>query len=240
MKEPGRAPDRRSTLAHMRELLERSRTLRRKVVASRELSGVRRLLAEYQAQRLAETYADLAAQPRYRPAVEFFMKDLYGPVDYGQRDADIERVFPVMSRVLSGPALESITRALELRTISDELDARMVEILGKDLGVKDALDAQSYEEAFRRCDDRPGRLRQIELIEQIGRTLDQVVNHPVTYATVMAARVPARLAGFGELQDFIERGLRAFRHMHGAKEFIAIVGERERGMLDRVFARRST
>jgi hypothetical protein len=229
----GRPPDRRSTLTQMRELLERSRTLRRKLVAAQELSGVRRLLAEYQARRLAESYADLAAQPRYRAAVEFFLKDLYGPVDYGQRDADIERVFPVMSRVLSGPALESITAALELRTISEELDARMVDILGRDLGVRDALDTQSYEEAFRRCDDRPARLRQIELIEQIGRALDQVVHHPVTYATVMAARVPARLAGFGELQDFIERGLRAFRQMRGAQEFIAIVGERERRMLDR-------
>ena len=236
MKEPGRTPDRRSTLAQMRELLDRSRTLRRKVVASRELSGVRRLLAEYQAKRLAETYADLAAQPRYGPAVEFFLEDLYGAVDYGQRDADIERVFPVMSHVLSGPALESITRALELRTLSEEFDARMAEILSRDLGVKHSLDAQTYEEAFRRCGDRPGRLRQIELIELIARTLDQVVNHPVTYATVMAARVPARLAGFGELQDFIERGLRAFRNMHGAKEFIAVVGERERRMLDRVFA----
>jgi hypothetical protein len=203
-------------------------------VASRDLSGVRRLLAQYQAQRLRDTYLDLAAQPRYCPAVEFFLKDLYGPIDYSQRDADIERVFPVMARVLSGPALDSITDALELRTLSEEFDARMVEILTSDLGVTDALDTRGYEEAFRRCDDRPGRVRQIELIEQIGRALDQVVHHPVTYATVLAARVPARLAGFGELQDFIERGLRAFRHMHGAKEFIAIVGERERRILDRL------
>ena len=236
MNEPGGTHDRRATLARMQELMARSRDLRRRVVTSRALSGVRRLLAEYQARRLADTYADVAAQQRYRPAVEFFLKDLYGPVDFGQRDADIARVFPVMSRVLSGPALDSITRALELRTLSEEFDARMVEILGKDHGVKDALDEQTYEDAFRRCGDRPGRLRQIELIEQIARALDQVVNHPVTYATVMAARLPARLAGFGELQDFIERGLRAFRHMHGSKEFIAIIGERERRMLDRIFA----
>ena len=235
MKQPGGTHDRRATLAQMRELLERNRKMRRKLVASRDLSGVRRLLAEYQAQRLRETYADLAAQPRYRPAVEFFLKDLYGPVDYGQRDADIERVLPVMSRALSGPALDSITRALELHTISEEFDARMVEILTQELGVTEALDAKDYKEAFRRCDDRTGRLRQVELIEEIGRMLDQVVHHPVTYATVMAARVPARLAGFGELQDFIEHGLRAFRNMHGAKEFIAIVGERERRMLDEMF-----
>src|SRR4030095_16518954 len=187
MKQPGGTRDRRATLAQMRDLLERSRKLRRKVVASRDLSGVRRLLADYQAQRLQETYADLAAQPRYRPAVEFFLEDLYGPVDYGQRDADIERVFPVMAHVLSGPALDSVTRALELRTLSEEFDARMVEILTQELGVTDMLDAKRYEEAFRRCDDRTGRLRQVELIEEIGRTLDQVVNHPVTFATVMAA-----------------------------------------------------
>jgi hypothetical protein len=225
-------PPRGATVARVRELLERSRHLRRERVASPGLSDARRLLAEWQSRRLADTYADFAAQPRYRPAVRFFLEDLYGPVDFAQRDADIERVYPVMTRVLSAHALASVTQALELHALSEELDARMARVLTAELGMTDRLDDATYAEAFRRCDDRAARLRQIELVEQIGRTLDDVVNNPVIYATVVAARLPAKLAGFGELQDFIERGLHAFRHMRGAREFIAAVGERERGMLD--------
>lgn len=232
----GEAPRRGATVARLRELLERSRNLRRERVASPGLSRARKLLAEYQARRLAETYADFAAQPRYRPAVRFFLEDLYGPIDFAQRDADIERVYPVMTRVLSAHALASVTQALELHALSEELDARMARILTEELGMTDRLDEARYAEAFRRCGDREARLRQIELVEQIGHTLDDVVEHPVIYATVVAARLPAKLAGFGELQDFIERGLHAFRHMRGAGEFIRAVGERERRMLDETLA----
>lgn len=235
MKEPTFIRQRRTTLARMSELMARSRTLRRNRVTATGLSAGARALAEWQAQRLAHTYADFQRQPRYRLAVEFFLRDLYGPLDFTQRDADIERVYPVMARVLSGHALESITQALELHTLSQEFDARMVEILA-DLGAVERIDAHAYAEAFRRCGDREGRLRQVELVEQVGRTLDDVVHHPVIYATVLAARVPAKLAGFGELQDFIERGVQAFRRMNGAEEFIAAIGERERSNLEQIFA----
>jgi hypothetical protein len=236
MKEPSFTRQRRSTLARMSEMMERTRTLRRQLVASSGLSPARRALAEYQAQRLARTYEDFHRQPRYRLAVEFFLKDLYGPLDFSQRDADIERVYPVMARVLSGAALDSITEALELHALSQELDARMVEILTSELGVTDRVDVHSYAEAFRRCANRAGRLRQVELVEHVGRALDDVVHHPVTYATVLAARLPAKLAGFGELQDFIERGVHAFRAMRSADDFIAAIGERERRMLEQIFA----
>jgi len=230
MREPG--AQHRSTRARLSELMERSRSLRRRVVETSGLSPIRRALANLQSKRLAETYEDFHRQPRYRLAVEFFLEDLYGPRDFSQRDADIERVYPVMARVLSSHALDSITQALELHALSQELDVRMVEILAKDLGATDVIDERTYVEAFRRCGQRDSRQRQIELIQHVGRTLDEVVHNPLIYGTVLAARLPAKLAGFGELQDFIERGVHAFRAMHGADEFIAAIGERERRMLD--------
>ena len=222
--------------SRLQELVERSRGLRRNRVLQQELPAARRVLAQWQSRRLAHTYADYAAQARYRPAVEFFLKDLYGPVDFSQRDADIERVYPVMARVLSGQALATIEAALELHALSAELDARMIRILTDELGMTNTLDEPTYAEAFRRCGERASRERQVDLVVELGRTLDAVVHHPVTYATLLAARLPARLAGFGELQDFLERGLRAFRHMHGADDFIAAVDHRERRMLELIFA----
>jgi hypothetical protein len=233
-------PRGRGPTTRLHELMEEARALRRREVAVPGLSAARRVLAEWQSQRLARTYADFARQSRYRPAVDFFLGDLYGPTDFAQRDADIQRVYPMMSRVLGGPALEAITRAIELRVLSDGFDARMADLLVSRFGLADRLDAETYAEAFRLCDDRPGRLRQIELVEEVGRALDAVARNPVIHATVLAARLPAKLAGFGELQDFVERGLRAFRHMRGAGELIAAIGERERRMLDLILAGAST
>ena len=213
--------------------MERSRSLRRRIVETSGLSPIRRVLADWQSKRLAEPYADFHRQPRYRLAVEFFLNDLYGPRDFGQRDADVERVYPVMARVLSGHALDSITQALELHALSQELDAAMVEILARDLAVTDHIDAGIYAEAFRRCGERSSRLRQIELIEQVGRTLDEVVHNPLIYGTVLRARGCRRSSqDSASCRTSSSAACMPFAPMRGADEFIAAIGERERRMLD--------
>jgi len=58
------------------------------------------LLKQWQADRLARTYADLLASERYAPAAGFFLSDLYGPKDFRGRDDELARVVPVMVRVL--------------------------------------------------------------------------------------------------------------------------------------------
>jgi len=47
--------------------------------------------------------------------------------------------------------------------------------------------------------------------------------------------MPARNAGLGALHDFLARGLKAFRHMRGAEEFLRIVDTRERLINDRMY-----
>jgi hypothetical protein len=57
-------------------------------------------LKEWQAARLARTYADLLASRATDPAAEFFLSDLYGPKDFRSRDEELARVVPIMVRVL--------------------------------------------------------------------------------------------------------------------------------------------
>jgi hypothetical protein len=50
-------------------------------------------------------------------------------------------------------------------------------------------------------------------------------------------RGPARAAGLGELQGFLERGYAAFRAMRGgAGEFVAVVVARERSIAQALLA----
>jgi hypothetical protein len=49
-------------------------------------------------------------------------------------------------------------------------------------------------------------------------------------------RRPARLAGLGELHDFLQRGYDAFRTMGGASEFLNLIVGRERKLLEALFA----
>jgi hypothetical protein len=84
------------------------------------------LLKQWQADRLARTYADLLASERYAPAAEFFLSDLYGPKDFRSRDDELARVVPVMVRVLPARALLTLLEAVKMDTLSESLDTDMV------------------------------------------------------------------------------------------------------------------
>ena len=57
-------------------------------------------LQSWQRGRLARSYADLIAVDRYRAAAEFFLDELYGGLHFRERDQEVERVLPVMIRML--------------------------------------------------------------------------------------------------------------------------------------------
>jgi len=221
-------------LSRFRELLSESQQLRRQQVTSEGLSPGQHRLATWQADRLAYAYRDLESQSRYRLAVEFFLSDIYGPKDFTQRDEDVERIYPMMSRVLSATAIESMTRALELHALSQRLDGEMVAALER-AGVTE-IDGAAWAAAYLEVGDREARERQITLVMELGKLLDSVVANPLIYAAIKVARGPAHAMGFGELQDFVERGFVAFRHMHGADRFLGAVRDRELAIHHRLMA----
>lgn len=222
------------------EHLQRARKLRREVITGAGLTPQQHALSAWQTERLAGTYADLAAQPRYRPAIEFFLSDLYGTKDFAQRDADLVRVYPIMVRVLSENALQSMSLAVELHALTQELDSQLLEVLSEsnvDIGAHPgALDKELYATAYRECDNYEQRRRQIELIDETGRLLDEVVRHPWIMVSTRLARGPAHAAGLGELQDFIERGLKSFKRMKGADHFLKTIHDRETYILEQIIS----
>ena len=198
--------------------------------------GKRLLLRQWQAARLARTHKDLLEDRRYRPAAEFFLSDLYGTKDTGQRDAAVERIYPVMVKMLPEAALHGVGVALELDALSEELDAQMLDVLFEDLRVQDAITEHAYADAYRRCDNYALRKHQIELVSEVGKDLALVVAKPLIYRLLRSMRVPARVAGFGELQDFLERGFHAFQQLEQPEAFLETIEQREVQILDRIYA----
>lgn len=184
----------------------------------------------WQADRLADTYADFAAQPRYREATRFFLEDVYGPKDFTRRDDAVRRILPTMSRMLPRKAVETVRLAVDLQALTDELDQRVVAALapGK-------ITAETYAEANRKAVAREERERQVDLIVAVGQRLDAIVHKPLVLSMLELMRQPARAAGLSDLQDFLERGFRAFRAMDGAEGFLAALRERETAILDEIY-----
>jgi hypothetical protein len=185
----------------------------------------------FQSRRLAKTYEDLAAQPRYRSATAFFLDDIYGPKDFSARDQEMLRIVPVMSRILPASAVETAALAIELEALSEDLDHRLAAALPEG-----PLDDESYAKAYRESSTRAERRHQFDLIEAVGKRLDSLVKKPMVAQMLRVMRTPARVAGLGDLQDYLERGFVSFRDLKGADEFLAILRSREEKILSRLFS----
>jgi len=202
----------------------------------RGLDPRHRILSTWQAERLSRTHRDFLDNSRFRPAMLFFLEELYGPKDFSQRDQDLERAVPIMIRTMPPELLETLAMALELHALSFELDHAMVEALSAADGELGTLTEARYAEAYRHLDNRPRREHQLRLIRALGNELDRAVQMPLVYSALKFARRPAKLAGFGDLQAFLEQGFSAFRHAGGSQEFLDTILARELGILERLFS----
>ena len=183
----------------------------------------------WQQQRLRRTYADLAADIRYAPAIAFFLDELYGLKDSTVRDHDLTRMYPTMKRLLPKFAFDAVDKALELDVLAEEFDQALADEMGSQ-----AVTEASYLKAFRAVGRREDRLRQIDLMQAVGEGLDRMVKKPLIFSTLKMLRGPAKVAGLGEMQQFLEAGFTAFRHMNGADYFLSTIASREAQLIERI------
>jgi hypothetical protein len=189
-----------------------------------------RLLQDWQARRLAGEYADQRELPRRRDAVEFFLADVYGARDFAERDAQFARAIHRLRAMLPLPALQALRDAIELQALTHELDVALAASLDPHARV---VDAAGYAQAYRAVGRLHDRARQVDLALAIGERLQHLTRHPTIELMLRLAAVPARLAGYGELQAFIERGYAAFRRLGTeAADFLATIAVRERAFFE--------
>ncbi|MDT8319213.1 MAG: hypothetical protein RQ826_01665 [Xanthomonadales bacterium] len=191
-------------------------------------------LQDWQRARIERSFQDVISRDNYRPAAEFFLGELYGGLDFRERDEDMGRVMPLMVRFLPDGSLVTMAEAFELQAISLEFDMAMARHMEKASVTE--LDMDRYCETYRSCSDRPRRERQILLIRKLGYDLDELVHKRMVNYLVRLMRGPARAAGLGRLQDFLETGLQSFRAMEDPHWFIETVYEREWEAMQRMFA----
>jgi hypothetical protein len=208
------------TVAVERERRAASPDLQRRVVA----------LKAYQQRRFAHSYADLLGTARYGPAARFFLEELYGPRDYSDRDAQFARVVPALVRLFPQETVATVRTLAELHALSEVIDS----LAASHLPSAD-ITAIDYVRAWQATGRAADRERQIALTLAVGESLDRLTRNPLLRHTLRMMRGPARAAGLGELQQFLETGFDTFRAMRGAREFLDTIGARERRLAATLF-----
>lgn len=194
------------------------------------LLAARTALKRYQSGRLAETHADLLANPNTHGAAEFFLEELYGAHDLSQRDVDLERIIPTLGKMLNYESLHAITEAIVLDALSERLDTAMARKLGE------RFSADDYIQAYRAAGTRAERERQLALVQELGDSLCLLVKVPLLSFTLSLMKGPAMLAGLGDLHDFLDTGFATFKRLKQPSAFVSTIVGRERKVLANIYA----
>lgn len=200
-------------------------------ITQQKLTETIRKLQSWQTKRLLITHKDFWHSKRFKPAMQFFVDELYGPRDFSQRDVELARVVPKMAKLLPNKALISLQAALRLNCLSLELDIALVQNLGAR-----QLNRGTYFDCYRGSNNYSKREEQIHLLENIGLDLAQVVKITGISSILLMTRKPAKVAGVKNLHEFLEKGFKSFKKLGNVHDFIDPIVTREANLMHSIFA----
>ena len=145
------------------------------------------------------------------------------------RDQDIARIVPKMSTFLPQKALQSLSSALHLNTLSFELDFDLAKLL-----VDTEINRDSYAKAYISCDNLAKRQQQIDYIRTLGNDLADVVKIKGISSLLFLSRKPAKMAGALALHEFLERGFKSFKNIGNVEDFIIPIANKEHQIMQQL------
>lgn len=225
-----------SAAAHLREQVASSNALHHRYLDDPEQLDKYAYFIRVQLGYFLPQYDDLRDRRGYSGAIDFVVSDLTGP-GIADRDRELEKVVPVMTKFLPGRALTALALAMEL-------NARILTI---NLGIADALDdalesrapisERDYCLATRAVTDLAEFRELIGMTREAGESLARIVRVPMIRSLLRSMRLPARMAGVSDLQAFLEKGFDRFVAVEDVDEFLHTVEARMGDIFTRVFER---
>ena len=208
-----------SAASELREYTDRSNSIHKEYLGNPELLRRYECFVDWQLDYMLPFYEDLGATEDRAEAVNFFVSDLTG-IDISERDLEFAKVVPLMTRMLPDKALDAVATAMRLNARVLGINLSICRELYKEISIDTEITEASYCSACRRASQLEECLELVHLTAEIGRDLDQLIRIPMIGLTLRAMRLPARLAGFGALQKFLETGYKTFNALEDVHQFL--------------------
>lgn len=186
-------------------------------------------LKALQASRFASTYSDFLKTPLHGPATRFFLNDLYGNVDYRDRDRQFSRIAGSLQSFFPEQVVATAVALAELHAQTEQLDHAMAKAWLRQS--EETTAANRYVACWRVVGATSERHQQLEAVIRIGQELDSLTRTPGLRMTLRMMRGPAMIAGLSALQGFLEKGFDTFAGMsqspNGTSQFLSTIRTRE-------------
>jgi hypothetical protein len=210
--------------------------LRQAVTSNPKLTRAVSDIKHFQARRFAGTYFDLLRSEQYKPAALFFLEELYSERDYSERDSQFARIAPALERIFPQQVVQTAVSLAQLHRLTEELDLAMAQGW---MDNPDTPEIARYVRTWRALGRRSDRSAQLEAVVNIGHELERLTRTRGLHTMLKMMRGPAKMAGLGSLQRFLESGFDTFAAMDrkgdGTRHFLATIMARESRLIDLLF-----
>ena len=227
---------RETAAANFREFIAQSNELHSSYLEDPEQMQQYDRFTEWQMAYLLTMFVDLHEEPGYSEAIDFTMSDLAG-VGISDRDRDLERAAPAITRMLPQRALETIAAAAKLNARVLKVNLGIFRRLQTDGKLPDTISDRAYCVACRESSTLDECVGMVHLATNLGETLKTLVKVPLLGALLRAMRGPAHAAGFGALQEFLESGFTNFKQIPDIDHFLAEIDTRMTAFFETIFTK---
>ena len=225
----------------IRDAVKKVEQLRQSAASTPELSQAVSDIKAFQARRFNGTYFDLMQTEQYKPATLFFLEELYSEKDYSDRDAQFSRIASTLDRLFPKQVVQTAVVLAQLHSLTEDLDLAMAQ---QWLMTADSELSSRYVATWNAVGRRADRMAQLNGALAVGQELVVLTHTPGLRMALKMMRRPAKLAGMGALQHFLELGFDTFAAMgnksaksqsEGTDFFLSTIKKRESALIDQLF-----
>jgi len=226
--------ERKIAAGKFRRFIRRSNELHVEYLEDAQLLKNYDRFANWQLEYLLPRFSDLYQQEGYAEAIDFIMSDLAG-IAISSRDRDLERAAPAITSMLPLAALATIASAAEMNARVLKVNIGICRCLAVDNELPASITERDYCIACREASSLEECVELVHLITGLGKTLKTLVGIPLLGMMLRAMRGPAHAAGFGALQEFLEKGYATFRQIPDIDHFISEIESRMMTIFQRIY-----
>lgn len=226
--------ERKKAASQFRRFMRRSNELHVEYLDNAQLLKNYDRFANWQLEYLLPFFSDLYDQEGYADAIDFVMSDLAG-VGISSRDRDLERAAPAITSMLPLAALATIASAAEMNAKVLEVNIGICRCLADGNDLPTEITERDYFAACRKASSLEECVELVHLITGLGKTLKTLVHVPMLGMLLRAMRGPAHAAGFGALQEFLEKGYGTFKNIPDIDHFLDEIESRMVAIFERIF-----
>ncbi len=193
----------------------------------------------WQKKRIQAMHVAQFQQKNNQLMADYFMNRLYGGPDFDVLAQQIERLLQYahkVEKVLPASAIQTGTSAVYLAVLAVQLDEQVAIQLLKDHAADLPLTDEIMRQAYLKLDQQSQRLEQLQLLDQLGSSLDKYMRSFVVYTAFKMCKGSAYKHRFDTLYDFMQEGFLAMKPLKSAEQFVKAFTAIERQVITKVHA----